>query len=572
MLTKSDFCSTFAGKKGMKEFLYSQKSHFFIDTNMITVTNLAIQFGKRTLYKDVNIKFTAGNIYGVIGANGAGKSTLLKAISGELEPNKGTVELGPGERLSVLDQDHFKYDNFTVLDTVMMGHQPLWQNMKEREALYMKADFSEEDGNRVAELEEKFAEMDGWNAESNAAMLLSNLGIKEVLHTKLMSELSNNEKVRVMLAKALFGNPDNLLLDEPTNDLDLDTVQWLEEYLSNVEQTVLVVSHDRHFLDAVSTQTVDIDFGKVTVFAGNYSFWYQSSQLALRQAQNQRQKAEEKRKELEEFIRRFSANVAKSKQTTSRKKMLEKLNVEEIRPSSRKYPGIIFTMEREPGNQILEVEGLKATDTDGTVLFDNVSFNIEKGQKTVFLSHNPKAMTALFEIINGNRQADAGTYKWGITITTAYLPLDNTEFFKSELNLVDWLGQFGVGNEVMMKGYLGRMLFSGEEVLKKVNVLSGGEKMRCMIARMQLKNANCLILDTPTNHLDLESIQAFNNNLVAFKGNILFSSHDHEFIQTVADRIIELTPVGTIDKLMQYDDYIYDDAIKAQKAKMYGEA
>ena len=539
---------------------------------MITVTNLAIQFGKRTLYKDVNIKFTAGNIYGVIGANGAGKSTLLKAISGELEPNKGSIELGPGERLSVLDQDHFKYDNFSVLDTVMMGHQPLWQNMKDREALYMKPDFSEEDGNRVAELEEKFAEMDGWNAESNAAMLLSNLGIKEALHNKLMSELSNNEKVRVMLAKALFGNPDNLLLDEPTNDLDLDTVQWLEEYLSNVEQTVLVVSHDRHFLDAVSTQTVDIDFGKVTVFSGNYSFWYQSSQLALRQAQNQRQKAEEKRKELEEFIRRFSANVSKSKQTTSRKKMLEKLNVDEIRPSSRKYPGILFQMEREPGNQILEVEGLKAVDTDGTVLFDNVSFNIEKGQKTVFLSHNPKAMTALFEIINGNRQADAGTFKWGITITTAYLPLDNTEFFKSELNLVDWLGQFGVGNEVMMKGYLGRMLFSGEEVLKKVNVLSGGEKMRCMIARMQLKNANCLILDTPTNHLDLESIQAFNNNLVSFKGNILFASHDHEFIQTVADRIIELTPSGTIDKLMQYDDYIYDEAIKEQKAKMYGTA
>ena len=537
---------------------------------MITVTNLAIQFGKRTLYKDVNIKFTAGNIYGVIGANGAGKSTLLKAISGELEPNKGTIELAPGERLSVLDQDHFKYDEFTVLDTVMMGHQPLWANMKEREALYMKADFDEEDGNRVAELEERFAEMDGWNAESDAAMLLSNLGIKEALHYKLMSELSGNEKVRVMLAKALFGHPDNLLLDEPTNDLDLDTVQWLEEYLINVEQTVLVVSHDRHFLDAVSTQTVDIDFGKVTVFAGNYSFWYQSSQLALRQAQNQRQKAEEKRKELEEFIRRFSANVAKSKQTTSRKKMLEKLNVDEIRPSSRKYPGILFQMEREPGNQILEVEGLKAVDTDGTVLFDNVSFNIEKGQKTVFLSHNPKAMTALFEIINGNRQADAGTYKWGITITTAYLPLDNTEFFKSDLNLVDWLSQFGTGNEVMMKGYLGRMLFKQEEVEKKVNVLSGGEKMRCMIARMQLKNANCLILDTPTNHLDLESIQAFNNNLVTFKGNILFASHDHEFIQTVADRIIELTPTGTIDKLMQYDDYIYDDAIKAQKERMYG--
>ena len=540
-----------------------------IHIQMITVSNLAIQFGKRVLYKDVNLKFTSGNIYGVIGANGAGKSTLLKAISGELEPNKGTIELGPGERLSVLDQDHFKYDEFTVLDTVLMGHQPLWQNMKEREALYMKEDFNDEDGNRVADLEEKFAEMDGWNAESDAAQMLSNLGVKEDLHSKQMNELSNNEKVRVMLAKALFGNPDNLLLDEPTNDLDLDTVQWLEEYLSNVEQTVLVESHDLHFLDAVSTQTVDIDFGKVTVFAGNYSFWYESSQLALRQAQNQRQKAEEKKKELEEFIRRFSANVAKSKQTTSRKKMLEKLNIEEIRPSSRKYPGIIFQMEREPGNQILEVENLKAVDTDGTVLFDNVNFNIEKGQKTVFLSHNPKAMTALFEIINGNREADGGTFKWGVTITTAYLPLDNTDFFKSEMNLVDWLGQYGAGNEVVMKGYLGRMLFSGEEVLKKVNVLSGGEKMRCMIARMQLKNANCLILDTPTNHLDLESIQAFNNNIVQFKGNILFSSHDHEFIQTVADRIIELTPKGTIDKLMQYDDYIYDDQLKAQRASMY---
>lgn len=536
---------------------------------MITVTNLAIQFGKRVLYKDVNIKFTPGNIYGVIGANGAGKSTLLRAISGELEPNKGNVELGPGERLSVLEQDHFKYDNYSVLDTVLMGHEPLWKNMKEREALYAKPEMSEEDGNRAAELEEKFAEMGGWESESNAAQMLSNLGVKEELHSKQMNTLSNNEKVRVMLAKALFGNPDNLLLDEPTNDLDLDTVQWLEEYLSNVEQTVLVVSHDRHFLDAVSTQTVDIDFGKVTVFAGNYSFWYESSQLALRQAQNQRQKAEEKRKELEEFIRRFSANVAKSKQTTSRKKMLEKLNVEEIRPSSRKYPGIIFQMEREPGNQILEVEGLKAVDSDGTVLFDNVSFNIEKGEKVVFLSHSPKAMTALFEIINGNREPDAGTYKWGITITTAYLPLDNTEFFNSDMNLVEWLSQYGPGNEVAMKGYLGRMLFSGEEVMKKVNVLSGGEKMRCMIARMQLKNANCLILDTPTNHLDLESIQAFNNNLIGFKGNILFASHDHEFIQTVANRIIELTPSGTIDKLMDYDDYIYNEQIKEQKAKMY---
>ena len=536
---------------------------------MITVSNLAIQFGKRVLYKDVNLKFTAGNIYGVIGANGAGKSTLLRAISGDLEPNKGSVELGPGERLSVLEQDHFKFDAYCVLDTVLMGHEPLWKNMKEREELYSKPEMTEEDGVRAADLELKFAEMDGWEAESNAAQMLSNLGIPEALHEKQMSELSNNAKVRVMLAKALFGNPDNLLLDEPTNDLDLDTVQWLEEYLSNVEQTVLVVSHDRHFLDAVSTQTVDIDFGKVTVFAGNYSFWYESSQLALRQAQNQRQKAEEKRKELEEFIRRFSANVAKSKQTTSRKKMLEKLNVEEIRPSSRKYPGIIFQMEREPGNQILEVEGLKAVDDDGTVLFDNVNFNIEKGEKVVFLSHNPKAMTALFEIINGNREASAGTFKWGVTITTAYLPLDNTEFFQSDKNLVDWLSQYGPGNEVVMKGFLGRMLFSGEDVLKKVNVLSGGERMRCMIARMQLKNANCLILDTPTNHLDLESIQAFNNNLVGFKGNILFSSHDHEFIQTVANRIIELTPKGTIDKLMDYDDYIYNEEIKELKAKMY---
>lgn len=539
---------------------------------MITLTNLAIQFGKRVLYKDVNIKFTRGNIYGVIGANGAGKSTLLRAISGDLEPNKGSVEFGAGERLSILEQDHFKYDAFSVMDTVLMGYEALWNNMKEREALYSKPEMTDKDGNRAAELEEKFAEMNGWEAESNAAQLLQNLGVNENLHQKQMSELSNNEKVRVMLAKALFGKPDNLLLDEPTNDLDLDTVEWLEDYLGDIDenQTVLVVSHDRHFLDAVSTQTIDIDFGKVTVFAGNYSFWYESSQLALRQAQNQRMKAEEKKKQLEEFIRRFSANVAKSKQTTSRKKMLERLNVEEIRPSSRKYPGIIFQMDREPGNQILEVENLKAVDADGTVLFDNINFNIEKDQKVVFLSHNPKAMTALFEIINGNRQADGGIYKWGVTITTAYLPLDNTKFFQSDLNLVDWLSQYGTGNEVTMKAYLGRMLFRQEEVEKKVNVLSGGEKMRCMIARMQLQNANCLILDTPTNHLDLESIQAFNNNLVSFKGNVLFSSHDHEFIETVANRIIELTPSGTIDKLMPYDEYIHDDTIKEQKAKMYG--
>ncbi|MCI7776360.1 MAG: ATP-binding cassette domain-containing protein [Prevotellaceae bacterium] len=539
---------------------------------MITLSNIAVQFGKRVLYKDVNMKFTNGNIYGVIGANGAGKSTLLKAISGELEPTKGTVELGPGERLSVLSQDHFQYDQETVLNTVLMGHTTMWEVMKEREALYSKPDFTDEDGIRVAELEDKFAEMGGYTAESDAATLLSGLGIREQKHNLLMGQLSGKEKVRVMLAKALFGNPDNLLLDEPTNDLDLDTVQWLEQYLSEFEHTVLVVSHDRHFLDSVCTHTIDIDFGRVTMFAGNYSFWYQSSQLALRQAQNQKAKAEEKRKELEEFIRRFSANVAKSKQTTSRKKMLEKLNVEEIRPSTRKYPGIIFQMEREPGNQILEVEGLKAVAEDGTLLFDNVNFTIEKGDKVVFLSRDPRAMTALFEIINGNQQAAAGTYNWGITITTAYLPVDNTQFFQSELNLVDWLSQFGEGNEVYFKGFLGRMLFSGEEVLKKVNVLSGGEKMRCMIARMQLKNANCLILDTPTNHLDLESIQAFNNNLKLFKGNILFSSHDHEFIQTVATRIIELTPNGIIDKMMDYDDYISDDRIKELKDKMYATA
>ena len=644
---------------------------------MITVSNLAIQFGKRVLYNDVNMKFINGNIYGVIGANGAGKSTFLKAISGELEPTKGSVVLGPGERLSVLSQDHFKWDEYTVMDTVMMGHTVLWNIMKQREELYAKTDFTDEDGLKVSELEEKFAELDGWNAESDAASLLSGLGIKEdkhymlmgelsgkekvrvmlaqalygnpdnllldeptndldmdtvmmghtVLwnimkqreelyaktdftdedglkvseleekfaeldgwnaesdaasllsglgikedkHYMLMGELSGKEKVRVMLAQALYGNPDNLLLDEPTNDLDMDTVTWLEEYLSNFEHTVLVVSHDRHFLDSVCTHTVDIDFGKVNMFAGNYSFWYESSQLALRQQQNQKAKAEEKKKELEEFIRRFSANVAKSKQTTSRKKMLEKLNVDEIKPSSRKYPGIIFTPDREPGNQILEVSGLRAETEDGMVLFNDVNFNVEKGDKIVFLSRDPRAMTAFFEIINGNRTPQAGKFAWGVTITTAYLPLDNTDFFESDLNLVDWLSQFGEGNEVYMKGFLGRMLFSGEEVLKKVNVLSGGEKMRCMIARMQLRNANCLILDTPTNHLDLESIQAFNNNLKTYKGNVLFSSHDHEFIETVANRIIELTPNGIIDKMMEYDEYITSDHIKEMRARMYGD-
>ena len=538
---------------------------------MITVSNVSVQFGKRVLFNDVNLKFTSGNCYGIIGANGAGKSTFLRTIYGDLDPTTGNITLGPGERLSVLSQDHFKWDAFTVMDTVMMGHTVLWDIMKQREELYAKEDFTDEDGLKVSELEEKFAELDGWNAESDAAMLLSGLGVKEDKHYVLMGELSGKEKVRVMLAQALYGNPDNLLLDEPTNDLDMETVTWLEEYLSNFEHTVLVVSHDRHFLDSVCTHTVDIDYGKINMFAGNYSFWYESSPLALRQQQNQKAKAEEKKKELEEFIRRFSANVAKSKQTTSRKKMLEKLNVEEIKPSSRKYPGIIFTPEREPGNQILEVSGLSKKTEEGVVLFNDVNFNVEKGDKIVFISRNPRAMTAFFEIINGNMKPDAGHFNWGVTITTAYLPLDNTDFFNTDLNLVDWLGQYGEGNEVYMKGFLGRMLFSGEEVLKKVSVLSGGEKMRCMIARMQLRNANCLILDTPTNHLDLESIQAFNNNLKTYKGNILFSSHDHEFIQTVANRVIELTPNGIIDKMMEYDEYITSDHIKELRAKMYGD-
>ena len=565
---RAGFAPGIASRWGMSSRAEQDKR---IQHDMITVSNLAIQFGKRILYQDVNLKFTSGNIYGIIGANGAGKSTLLRAISGELDPTKGKIEMGPGERLSVLSQDHFKYDDQTVLDTVLMGHTVMWSVMQERTALYSKADFTDEDGIKVAELEDKFASLGGYTAENDAATLLSGLGIKENLHGKLMGELSGKQKVRVMLAQALFGEPDNLLLDEPTNDLDLETVEWLEEYLGNFEHTVLVVSHDRHFLDQVCTHTVDIDFGKVTLFSGNYSFWYESSQLALRQAQNQRQKAEEKRKELEEFIRRFSANVAKSKQTTSRKKMLEKLNVEEIKPSTRKYPGIIFQMEREPGNQILEVSDLKAVTEDGTVLFDNLNFNVEKGEKIVFISHDPRAMTALFEIINGNAKPAAGTYKWGVTITTAYLPLDNTAFFNTDFNMLDWLSQYGEGNEVYFKAFLGRMLFKDEDILKKVSVLSGGEKMRCMIARMQLTGANCLILDTPTNHLDMESIQAFNNNLKLYRGNILFASHDHEFINTVANRVIELTPNGTIDKLMNYEDYIHDAHIHELRMKMYGE-
>ena len=537
---------------------------------MITVTNLGIQFGKRPLFQDVNMKFTPGNCYGIIGANGAGKSTLMRMLSGQLTPTAGTITQGPGERMSVLEQDHFKYDDCTVMNTVMMGHTVLWDIIQEKDALYAKEDFSDADGVRAAELEEKFAELEGWNAESDAAALLSGLGIKEDKHYLLMKDLSGAEKVRVLLAKALFGNPDNLLLDEPTNDLDLDTEAWLEDYLSKFENTVLVVSHDRHFLDSVCTHTLDIDYNKVSLFAGNYSYWYESSQLALRQQQQQNKKAEEKRKELLEFIRRFSANVAKSKQTTSRKKMLEKLNIEEIQPSSRRYPGIIFTPQREPGNKILEVHGLTAVSDDGVTLFRDVNFQIEKDDKVAFLSHDPRAMTALFEIINGARKADEGSYDWGQTITTAYLPLDNSAFFNTDLNLVDWLCQFSDdSSEIYLKGFLGKMLFSGEDVLKKASVLSGGEKMRCMIARMMLRDANTLVLDSPTNHLDLESIQAFNNTLRTFKGNILLASHDHEFIQTVCNRIIELGPNGIIDKRMDYDDYITDERVLAARERLY---
>ena len=539
---------------------------------MIAVNDLAMQFGKRILFQDVNMKFTPGNCYGIIGANGAGKSTLMRILSGQLTPTRGTITQGPGERMSVLEQDHFKYDDFTVLDTVLQGHTVLWDIMKEKDAIYAKEDFTDADGMRASELEERFAELEGWNAESDAAALLSGLGIKEDRHHMLMRDLSGNEKVRVLLAKALFGNPDNLLLDEPTNDLDLDTVSWLENYLSNCENTVLVVSHDRHFLDSVSTHTLDIDYNKMSLFAGNYSYWYESSQLALRQQQQQNKKAEEKRKELLEFIQRFSANVAKSKQTTSRKKMLEKLNIEEIQPSSRRYHGIIFNPQRDPGNKILEVHGLSAS-VDGDVLFSDVNFQIEKGDKVAFLSRDPRAMTALFEIINGNRKADSGTYDWGQTITTAYLPLDNSAYFNTDMNLVDWLCQFSDdSSEIYLKGFLGRMLFSGEEVLKKASVLSGGEKMRCMISRMMLKDANTLVLDSPTNHLDLESIQSFNNTLRSFRGIVLMSSHDHEFIQTVANRIIELTPGGIIDKMMDYDDYIVDEKVAAARERLYSAA
>ena len=536
---------------------------------MITVSNLEVQYGKRVLFKGVNLKFTPGNCYGVIGANGAGKSTFLKVLSGDVTPTRGSVSFGPNERLSVLKQDHFEFDQHTVLDTVLMGHQPLWNIMNEKNALYAKVDFTDEDGIRAGELEEKFAEMDGWNAESDAANLLSGLGIKESLHYELMGNLNAKEKVRVLLAQALFGKPDNLLLDEPTNDLDVNTIMWLENYLANYENTVLVVSHDRHFLDAISTHIIDIDYSDINLFSGNYSFWYESSQLAARQQANQNKKAEEKRKELMEFIQRFSANVAKSKQTTSRKKMLEKLNIEEIKPSMRKYPGIIFQPERETGTKILAVDGLSKT-INSEKLFDKVSFTIEKGDKVAFLSREPRAVTALFEIIAGNDQPDTGMVEWGVTINRAYLPLNNADFFNNELTIIDWLAQFSDDtSELYLRGYLGKMLFSGEEIYKKVNVLSGGEKMRCMIARMMIKQANTLLLDSPTNHLDLESIQAFNNALISFKGIVLMTSHDHEFINTVANRIIEITPTGMIDKYMDYDDYLFDERVQENLEKLY---
>ncbi len=536
---------------------------------MITVSDLSVQFGKRILFQDVNMKFLPGNCYGIIGANGAGKSTFLKVLYGEVENTKGAVSFGSGERLSVLKQNHFEFDDCIVLDTVLMGHSELWRIMKEKDAIYSKTEFTDEDGIRSSELEEQFAEMDGWNAESSAAILLSGLGIKDEHHQKLMRELSAKEKVKVLLAQALFGKPDNLLLDEPTNDLDLETVTWLENYLTNFDNTVLVVSHDRHFLDSICTHIVDIDFNKIQQFPGNYSFWYESSQLALKQMQMQNKKAEEKKKELQDFIARFSANASKSKQTTSRKKMIEKLNFEEIKPSTRKYPGIVFTPERDPGNNILEVKDLRKT-LDGNLLFSNLNFSVQKNDKIIFLSRDSRAMTQLFEILKGHTKPDYGSFEWGQTITKAYLPLEYESLFVDPVPLTDWLGQFSNDTtELYLRGFLGKMLFSGEEIYKKANVLSGGEKVRCMISRMMIRNANVMMLDTPTNHLDLESIQAFNNTLIKFKGIVLMSSHDHEFIQTVCNRVIEIGPKGMIDKQMEYDDYISDERLTEQRNKLY---
>ncbi|MCB0429694.1 MAG: ATP-binding cassette domain-containing protein [Flavobacteriales bacterium] len=535
---------------------------------MIQVDNVSLQYGKRVLFDEVNLKFTPGNCYGVIGANGAGKSTFLKILSGEIEPNSGHVHIEPGKRMAVLKQDHFAFDDNTVLDTVMMGHSVLWKIKEEKDAIYAKPDFSEEDGMRTSELEAQFAEMGGWNAEADAAELLSGLGIPESNHHLLMRDLPGSLKVRVLLAQALYGNPDILILDEPTNDLDVKTITWLEDFLMDFPNIVIVVSHDRHFLDTVCTHTADIDFGKITIYTGNYSFWYESSQLALRQRQAANKKAEDRKKELEEFVARFSANASKSRQATSRKKLLDKINLDEIKPSSRKYPGIIFQQEREAGNEILSVEGLGKS-LEKNLLFSDIHFTVNKGDKIAVISQNGLAVSSFFRILAGELQADAGGFKFGQTITWAYLPNENDQYFKSNDNLIDWLREFAPGkDDVYLRGFLGKMLFSGEESLKKSNVLSGGEKVRCMIARMMQFQANLLILDEPTNHLDLESITAFNNALISFPGTVLFTSHDHTFTQTVANRIIELTPNGCIDKVMSYDEYLENERVTEQREKL----
>ncbi|MGI9531046.1 ABC-F family ATP-binding cassette domain-containing protein [Lutimonas sp.] len=541
---------------------------------MLTVSNLSVQFGKRILFDEVNTKFTHGNCYGIIGANGAGKSTFLKILSGEIEATSGSVSLEKGKRMSVLSQDHFAYDAYPVLETVMMGNKPLYDLKKKLDEVYAKPDFSEEDGVLAGELGAEFEEMGGWTAESEAANLLSSLGIGEDMHYNSMSDLDGKAKVRVLIAQALFGSPDVLIMDEPTNDLDFETIGWLENFLANFDNTVIVVSHDRHFLDAVCTNISDIDFGKINQYSGNYSFWYESSQLAAKQRAQQNKKAEDKKKELEEFIRRFSANVAKSKQATSRKKMIDKLNISDIKPSSRRYPAIIFEQEREAGDQILHVENLSKS-FEGELLFDKIDLNLTKGDKVVLLSKASRAATAFYEIISGNATPDSGDYKWGVTTTQGYLPIENTPFFKNDLSLVDWLRQYAKTEEereeVHIRGFLGKMIFSGDEALKKSNVLSGGEKVRCMLSRMMMKRANVLLIDEPTNHLDLESIQAFNNALKNFKGTVIFSTHDHEFAQTVANRIVEITPKGVIDRYMTFDEYLENDSIKELRQKMYGE-
>ncbi|MCC7520505.1 MAG: ATP-binding cassette domain-containing protein [Flavobacteriaceae bacterium] len=540
---------------------------------MLTVSNLSVQFGKRILFDEVNVKFTQGNCYGIIGANGSGKSTFLKIISGKMEASNGHVHLDKGKRMSVLTQDHFAFDVYPVLETVLIGNKPLFEIKKEMDSIYAKPDFSDADGVRVGDLGTLFDEMGGWNAESDAANLLSSLGIKEDNHYTLMGDLDNKMKVRVLLAQAIFGNPDVLIMDEPTNDLDFETIGWLENFLANYENTVIVVSHDRHFLDAVCTHISDIDRGKITHFSGNYTFWYESSQLAARQRAQQNKKSEEKKKELEEFIRRFSANVAKSKQATSRKKMLDRLNVDEIQPSSRRYPGIFFEQEREAGDQILNVEHL-AKSIDGDVLFKDVHFNLNRGDKVTIISRDSRAISALYEILSGKMEADFGSFQWGVTTIQSYLPVDNTDYFENELNLVEWLRQYAKTEEereeVYLRGFLGRMLFSGEEALKKSSVISGGEKVRCMLSRMMMVRANVLMLDEPTNHLDLESIQAFNNSLTKFTGTVLFSTHDHEFAQTVATRIIELTPKGVINRFSTFDEYLEDPKVKELREEMYG--